>query len=105
LICTKQTTAFFHYREIVSKLIELSKSPGSSASWFLVEVPSGFDVIDVVLVEASNSPAIYGFQISRSGRPFTKHHTLDTCLPKSKERLSNLWRIICDTFQLVAVQK
>jgi hypothetical protein len=98
----RETTALnhFQYRESISKLVDLSKSPSSSASWYLIEVPSGFDVIDVALVEVSNSPAIYGIQITRSAKPFAKHHTFDTCPSRSSERLDKLWGVISDHFKL-----
>jgi len=66
----------------------------------LILVPSGFDVIDVALVRVSGSPAIYGIQITRSATPFAKHHTIDTCPPRSKERLATLWSVISDHFKL-----
>jgi len=65
----------------------------------LIQVPSGFDVIYVVLVD-TDSPTIYGIQITRSGKPFAKHHTFDTCLPRSKERLAKLRSVICNYFEL-----
>eukprot|EP00475_Leptophrys_vorax_P016991 TRINITY_DN2349_c0_g1_i7.p1 TRINITY_DN2349_c0_g1~~TRINITY_DN2349_c0_g1_i7.p1 ORF type:complete len:644 (+),score=147.85 TRINITY_DN2349_c0_g1_i7:80-2011(+) len=79
----------------------LEKTPHStSSSWCLIQVPSGFDVIDVVLVDVSGAPAIYGIQITRSVKPFVKHHTFDTCLPRSQERLETLWNVISDHFDL-----
>ncbi len=82
-----------HYR--------LVKTPNSSSSsWCLIQVPSGFDVIDVVLVDFSTSPVICGIQITRSSRPFAKHHTFDTCPPRSKERLEKLWNVVFDHFKL-----
>ena len=78
----------------------LEKTPHStSSSWCLIQVPSGFDVIDVVLVDVSGSPFIYGIQITRSVKPFAKHHTFDTCLPRSKERLEMLWKAISNNFE------
>ena len=70
------------------------------SQWNLIQVPSGLDVIDVVLVDVSCSPAIYGIQITRSGKPFAKHHTFDTCLSRSKERLETLWSVISHHFKL-----
>ena len=72
----------------------------SSSPWRLIEVPSGFDVIDAVLVNVSDSPAIFGIQITRSVKPFAKHHTSDTCHPRSQERLARLWNVISDHFEL-----
>ena len=66
----------------------------------LIEVPSGFDVSDVVLVNVSGSPEIFGIQITRSVKPFAKHHTFETCLPGSQERLAKLWNVISDHFEL-----
>jgi hypothetical protein len=89
----------FQYVEGISFLDEILISDGSK--WNLVQVPSGFDVIDVVLVEASSgASAIYGIQITRSVRPFGRHHTFDTCLPRSQQRLETLWKVIADHFQL-----
>jgi len=79
----------------------LERTPHStSSSWCLIQVPSGFDVIDVVLVDMSDSPAIFGIQITRSVKPFAKHHSFDTCLPRSKERLEMLWSVISRHFKL-----
>ena len=67
----------------------------------LIEVPTGFDVIDVVLVNSpSDSPVIYGIQITRSSKPFPNHHTFDTCTSRSREKLDQLWRVISDHFNL-----
>jgi hypothetical protein len=61
----------------------------------LIELCSGFDVLDVVLVDANKkSPTIYGIQITRSKDPFLKHHTTDTCSANSKKKLQNLWESI-----------
>lgn len=89
----------FLYEESHSRLRETLNS--ISSLWCLIQVPSGFDVIDVVLVD-TDSPAIYGIQITRSPKPFAKHHTFDTCLPKSKERLAELRRVITEHFELAA---
>jgi hypothetical protein len=81
----------------------LENSTNSEVSnWALIQVPSGFDVIDVVVVELSDRPVIYGIQITRAARPFAKHHTFDTCLPPSKKRLEKLWGVIFHRFQLDA---
>eukprot|EP00475_Leptophrys_vorax_P016989 TRINITY_DN2349_c0_g1_i4.p1 TRINITY_DN2349_c0_g1~~TRINITY_DN2349_c0_g1_i4.p1 ORF type:complete len:645 (+),score=153.34 TRINITY_DN2349_c0_g1_i4:80-2014(+) len=88
----------FQYVEDDSMLDEIL-IPGRS-QWNLIQVPSGFDVIDVVLVDVSATPAIYGIQITRSVKPFVKHHTFDTCLPRSQERLETLWNVISDHFDL-----
>ncbi len=87
------------YEESHSRLEKTPISIGSS--WCLIQVPSGFDVIDVVLADLSDSPAIFGIQITRSVKPFAKHHTFDTCVPRSKVRLAKLWRVISDHFHLV----
>jgi len=85
------------YQERHSRLV---KTPNSTSSlWCLIQVPSGFDVIDVVLVD-TDSPTIYGLQITHSGKPFAKHHTFDTCLPRSKERLAKLRSVISKHFKL-----
>jgi hypothetical protein len=90
---------YLEYLERDSVLDEIFVSEHSS--WNLIQVPSGFDVIDVVLVDVSaGSPAIYGIQITRSKKPFAKHHTFDTCDPASKERLKNLWSLISHHFKL-----
>jgi hypothetical protein len=69
--------------------------------WNVIELPRGFDVIDVVLVyNTTSSPAIYGIQITQSLKPFAKHHTFDTCAPKSGKKLDNLWRVISNHFNL-----
>jgi hypothetical protein len=87
------------YQESHSRLKD--EAPNSTSSpWTLILVPSGFDVIDVALVRVSVSPAIYGIQITRSATPFAKHHTIDTCPPRSKERLATLWSVISDHFKL-----
>jgi hypothetical protein len=56
-----------------------------SSFWCLIHIPSGFDVIDMVLVNVSASPEIDGIQITQSVKPFATHHTFDTCPPKTKE--------------------
>ena len=87
------------YEESRLMLEEISKS--SSSSWNVVQVPRGFGVIDVVLVDdTDSSSAIYGVQITRSLKPFAKHHTLDTCTVKSKAKLERLWRVISDHFKI-----
>jgi hypothetical protein len=90
------TSNILVYEESESRLSELSGC--KSSNYFLVHVPNGFDVIDVALVVFSGSLAIYGIQITRSAKPFAKHHTFDTCLPKSKERLKKFFRVICKHF-------
>ena len=70
------------------------------SQWNLIRVPRGFDVIDVVLVDVSESPVIYGIQITLSSKPFDKHHTFETCPPRSKEKLETLWSVISDHFSL-----
>jgi hypothetical protein len=73
----------------------------STSSWTLIEVPTGFDVIDVVLVNnTSDSLVIYGIQITRSMKPFAKHHTFDTCHPRSIEKLNKLWSVISNYFKV-----
>jgi hypothetical protein len=57
-------------------------------------------VIDVVLVDIFDSPVIYGIQITRSSKPFEKHHTFETCTSRSKEKLEMLWGVISDHFKL-----
>ncbi len=91
------------YREEVSRLQSYLFS--TSSVWYLIEFPSGFDVIDVVLVKVSrSSPAgIYGIKITRSGKPFATHHTFETCPPKSKKRLAKLWDVISKHFKLDTV--
>jgi hypothetical protein len=69
-----------------------------SSPWCLIQIPSGFDVIDMVLVNVSASPEIDGIQITQSVKPFTTHHTFDTCPPKTKERLEKLWVVILNHF-------
>ena len=80
------------YNETLSKLDpDLSWSSSSKkSSWSLILLPNGFDVIDAVLVDSSESATIYGIQITRSVKPFAKHHTFDTCTEKSKDRLKKL---------------
>jgi hypothetical protein len=69
----------------------------------LIDVPSGFDVIDVVLVNtaaAGSSRTMYGIQITRSSKPFEKHHTFDTCTSRSRGKLNELWRVISTHLKL-----
>jgi hypothetical protein len=65
----------------------------------MIQAPNAFDVIDVVLVDLSSSPVIYGIQSTRSVKPFAKHHTFDTCSARSKTRLEKLWSVILKHFQ------
>jgi hypothetical protein len=89
----------FQYVEQNNMLDAISKLERSR--WNMIEVPYSFDVIDVVLVDASpESPAIYGIQITRSNKPFAKHHSLETCSLKSKQRLQKLWDLVFFHFQL-----
>ena len=88
------------YDETRSKLdpdLSWSSSPKKS-SWSLIPLPNGFDVIDIVLVDSSESATIYGIQITRSVNPFAKHHTFDTCPHNSKKRLEKLWNVISGHF-------
>jgi hypothetical protein len=88
------------YEEDQSRLEVIQKSPSSSL-WYLIQVPIGFDVIDVVLVDTTTgSSAIYGIQITPSLKPFSNDHTFDTCAPSSVERLDKLWRVISNHFKL-----
>lgn len=80
--------------------LDVAAQHSTSSSWYLIQVPVGFDVIDVVLVDVSSSPAIYGIQVSRSVKPFAKHHTLETCPSRSKTRLDKLWDVISKHFKL-----
>jgi len=75
----------------------------TSSSWCLIQIPSGFDVNDVVLVNLSIPPMIYGIQLTWSVKPFVNHHTFDTCPPRSKERLEKLWSIVSNIFNWVIV--
>jgi hypothetical protein len=94
---------FWGYDESNSRL---EKSMNSSSSpWNLIQVPSGFNVIDVVLVVVSGSPAIYGMQITRSVKPFADHHTFDTCSQTSQARLDKFWSVISDHFKLNGVYR
>ena len=88
------------YEEMLSKLDpdQIPSSPPTSSSWSLIKIPSGFDVIDVVLVDSSSSANIYGIQTTRSVNPFAKHHTFDTCPQSSKRRLEKLWNVISGHF-------
>jgi hypothetical protein len=89
----------FEYNEEQARLEPSLLSTRSS--WNVIEVPRSFDVIDVVLVNNANvSSVIYGIQITRSPKPFGKHHTFDTCTPQSREKLDNLWRVISKHFNL-----
>jgi hypothetical protein len=97
---------FWAYDESNSALAALEKSMNSSSSpWNLIQVPSGFNVIDVALVVVSGSPAIYGMQITRSVKPFAEHHTFDTCSQKSQARLDKFWSVISDHFKLNGVYR
>ena len=53
-----------------------------------------------VLVDVSGPPVIFGIQITRSVKPFAKHHTFDTCPSRSTERLEKLWGVISEHFEL-----
>jgi hypothetical protein len=88
----------FLYEEDYSILREISNPDHSQLK--IIQVPIAFDVIDVVLVDLCSSPVIYGIQITRSVKPFTKHHTFDTCVARSKNRLEKLWSAILKHFQL-----
>jgi hypothetical protein len=88
----------FLYEEDYSILREISNPDRSQ--WKMIQVPNAFDVIDVVLVDLSSSPVIYGIQITRSVKPFAKHYTFDTCSARSKSRLEKLWSVILKYFQL-----
>ena len=89
------------FDEKCSMLVDTVKSKESS--WSLIQVPYGFHLIDVVLVDTTaGSPAIYGIQITRSPEPFKGHDTFDTCRPQSREKLENLWRVISTYFELDA---
>ena len=82
------------YRESSGVVIEGCETK-EDFMWHLIEVPSCFDVVDVVLVKKINNNAtIYGIQITRSEDPFANHHTFDTCTEKSKLRLEKLWKAI-----------
>ena len=85
-------------RSSISPSLAPTSSPTSS-SWSMIHIPSGFDVIDVVLVDSSRSAKIYGIQITRSVKPFAKHHTFNTCPQRSKDRLQKLWRVIAGHYQ------
>jgi hypothetical protein len=89
----------FVYDEIHSHLNKIQSSGKLIASsWFLILVPSGFDLIDVGLVNLNSTVLTFcGIQITRSAKPFARHHTFDTCLPKSKERLEKLLDVIVNT--------
>jgi len=89
----------FGYDDSQSRLVQFMQSIGSS--WNVIEVPRGFDVIDVVVVDNSNdAPVIYGIQITRTPTPFRDHRTFDTCTPESRKKLENLWRVISNHFKL-----
>jgi len=95
--------AIFLYVEDNSFLEKISNPDRSQ--WKMILLPIAFDVIDVVLVDLSSSPVIYGIQITRSVKPFAKHHTFDTCTARSKTRLEKLWSVILKHFQLVDITK
>jgi len=63
-----------------------------SASWWVIELPAGFPVIDIVAVdnEKREKPVVYGIQVTRSEDPFLKHYTTDTCPKDIKPRLGGL---------------
>ena len=87
------------YDEIQSKLEPIL--PPNDSSWNLIEVPRGFVVVDVILVNTrTGSQAIYGIQITRSSKPSAKHHTFDTCSKPSLGRLTQLWGVISRHFKL-----
>ena len=82
------------YREPTSNVVENCKTDNDFI-WHLIQIPTCFDVIDVVLVKKiGNNAMIYGIQITRSEDPFANHHTFDTCSEKSKIRLEKLWNSI-----------
>jgi hypothetical protein len=86
------------YDEIHSKISGPEIS--NNSLWCYIDIPCGFDVIHAVLVDLSESGAIYGIQITRSTNPFVNHHTFDTCAQKSRERLNRLYEVIIDHFKL-----
>jgi hypothetical protein len=90
------------YDESNSKIYKISDSRKFRAAWYLIKLPSGFDVIDVALMDLSDSlnPTFYDIQITRCSNPFVKHYTFDTCPLKSKERLENLFKVILRSFRL-----
>jgi hypothetical protein len=91
-IPTRKCT-IWSYDEVDKVLIQ--KIHEDNSKWNLIELCSGFDVLDVVLAHAiEESPTIYGIQITRSRDPFRKHHTIQTCSDNSKKRLENLWNAI-----------
>jgi len=96
------TMTVWTYKESLSILSNLEgNSLSSESSWYLIQVPNGFDVIDVVFVDITvAAPSIYGIQITRSTKPFAKHHTFDTCSSSSKERLKKLWHLIYHHFNV-----
>jgi len=97
----------FVYDERKSTLLPTGNSLFSAwnlikATWNVIEVPTAFDVIDIVLVNtvSAGSSAIYGIQITRSPTPFKAHSTFDTCHLRSKEKLDKLWLVIANHFKL-----
>jgi len=89
----------FWYEESRSSLGLIRLSRGFI--WDIIQLPQVFDVIDVVLVDSGrSSQAIYGIQITRSSKPFSKHHTFHTCSTKSSKKLNNLWNDVSKHFEL-----
>ena len=81
----------------------IKKFSDRESEWYLLELGSGFDVLDVVLIDCRpKSFTVYGIQITRSRDPFKSHHTLETCSVSSKERIEKLWQAIRTSFGVAA---
>jgi hypothetical protein len=84
------------YTEENGSLLNGSRSTG----WHLVELPTGFCVFDLLLVQVRNQDdvEIFGIQVTVSKKPFAKHATQYTCLERSKERVDKLEKAIQKLF-------
>jgi hypothetical protein len=94
LLPAEQGCNRWFYKEASTALINITEK---DTQWHLVEfnISSWFDVVDAVLVNCSEEvPTIYGIKITRLTDPFQKHHTLDTCTGRCKERLDTMWEVI-----------
>jgi hypothetical protein len=77
----------------------LSQIPrGSIIETILILLPTGFPIIDVVLIDLKSKESkaqIYYIQITRSSNPFLHHKTPDNCSKRSEKALKTLMDCIC----------
>jgi hypothetical protein len=71
----------------------------SSPGWHLIELPVGFCVFDVLLVQVGTATKIYGVQITISKNPFVAHDTHETCKKGSEKRITTLMTALQTSFK------